>query len=123
LWFRLEVTRKQLIDELEQLEAGSRLVIKRQGNSTWAKEDELADRISELERRSTLVKLLREQLEEIENALRKKDQGTYGLCDNRGQPIDFGRLEALPQANLCLNCKADQNKSIKGGLSPGRRIR
>ena len=109
LWFRLEVAQKRLIDELEQL----RTVGERRGSSPWAKEDEEATETSELERRRALEKRLRDQLAEIEHALRKKDQGTYGLCDNCGQPIEPARLEALPQANLCLKCKARQAKMPK----------
>jgi DnaK suppressor protein len=50
------------------------------------------------------------RMAEVEHALHKFDQGTYGLCDICGQPIDPARLEALPQANLCLNCKARRAK-------------
>jgi len=117
LWVRLEVAQKRLIDELEQLKANRGLVAGRQGSSLWAKEDEHAIEISELERRSALEKCLRDQLVEIEHALRKKNQGTYGLCDNCGQPIDPGRLEALPQANLCLNCKAHEASRKRQGDS------
>ena len=60
---------------------------------------------------------LRDQLAEIKHALCKKDQGTYGLCDNCGQPTDLDRLEVLPQANLCLSCKARQVKSASGRIN------
>ena len=110
LWVRLEVARKRLTDELEQL----RTVGERRGNSPWAKEDEQANETSELERRCALEKRLRDQLAEIEHALHKKDQGTYGVCDFCGQPIEPARLEALPQANLCLSCKARQAKNATG---------
>ena len=119
LWVRLEETQKRLIDELEQLKADRCSVVDRQGSSPWAKEDEHAIEISELERRSALEKGLRDQLAEIEHALRKKDQGTYGLCDSCGQPIDMDRLEALPQANLCLSCKARQVKNASGRINKG----
>ncbi len=45
--------------------------------------------------------------------MRKFDNGTYGLGDNYGHSIDPTRLEALPQANLCLSCKA--HLSSRGG--------
>lgn len=117
LWVRLEETQKRLIDELEKSKADRCSVANRQGISPWAKEDEHAIEISELERRSALENGLRDQLAEIEHALRKKDQGTYGLCDNCGQPIDLDRLEALPQANLCLSCKASQVKGASGRIN------
>ncbi len=46
-----------------------------------------------------------ELLEEIEIALRKIEEGTYGLCDACGKPISPARLEALPYAALCLDCQ------------------
>ena len=111
---RLETERKRLIDELEQLRTDGRPGVERRGSSPWAKEDEEANETSELERHRALEKHLRDQLAEIEHALHKKDQGTYGLCDFCGQPIEPARLEALPQANLCLSCKARQAKTAKG---------
>ena len=41
----------------------------------------------------------------IEKALRKIDDGTYGLCERCGRSIDTARLEALPYAELCIECK------------------
>jgi DnaK suppressor protein len=50
---------------------------------------------------------------EIDRALAKIDAGTYGLCEQCGQPIPEPRLQALPQAALCVSCKS-------GGLSSRR---
>ena len=117
LWVRLEVAQKRLIEELEQLKTDSHVMAEREGSSPWAQKDELASLISESQRRRALEKCLRDQLAEIEHALRKKDQGTYGVCDFCGQPIDPVRLEALPQANLCLNCKARQAKNASDSIN------
>ncbi|MBA7707673.1 RNA polymerase-binding transcription factor DksA [subsurface metagenome] len=46
----------------------------------------------------------------------KCDEGTYGLCDACGQPIDPARLEALPEASLCLSCKAAEGLVLKKNL-------
>jgi DnaK suppressor protein len=50
---------------------------------------------------------------EIDRALAKIESGTYGLCEQCGQPIPDARLQALPQAALCVACKS-------GGLSSRR---
>ena len=47
---------------------------------------------------------LREALGEVERALAKLDDGSYGKCDDCGQPIDPLRLEAKPAAPYCINC-------------------
>ncbi len=44
-------------------------------------------------------------LGEIDAALARIEKGTYGICTNCGQPISEERLEALPYATLCINCK------------------
>ena len=45
--------------------------------------------------------------EEVDLALAKIDQGTYGRCDHCGERIPRARLEALPAAQLCLDCKGN----------------
>jgi DnaK suppressor protein len=111
---RLESERKRLIEELEQLKSSVRPADERREGSPFGKREEEATESFELEKRLTLEKRIREQLAEVEHALHKFEEGTYGLCDICGQPIDPARLEALPQASLCLSCKARQAKNAKG---------
>jgi len=111
---RLESEQKRLTGELEQLKASARPANERREGSPFGKREEEATETLELETRLALEKRVRDQLAEIEHALAKFEDGTYGLCDICGQPIDPARLEALPQANLCLNCKAGQAKDAKG---------
>ena len=46
------------------------------------------------------------RIAEIERALEKMDEGTYGKCESCGQPIPIARLRIMPQAVLCPDCKA-----------------
>ncbi|AHY46571.1 DnaK suppressor protein [Rubrobacter radiotolerans] len=39
-----------------------------------------------------------ERLEDVKRALEKIDEGTYGVCEDTGEPIPKGRLEAIPEA-------------------------
>jgi RNA polymerase-binding protein DksA len=111
---RLESERKRLIEEMEQLKTAMRPADERREGSPFGKREEEATESYELERRLTLEKSIREQLAAVEHALQKFEDGTYGLCDNCGKPIPPERLEALPQATLCLDCKARQAKDAKG---------
>ena len=43
-------------------------------------------------------------LAEIEAALKRIDDGTYGVCEQCGGPIGEARLEAMPAARLCITC-------------------
>ena len=116
---RLESEQRRLDKELEQFIANARPSEERREGSPFGKREEEAAESLELEKRLALEKRIREQLAEVEHALQKFQEGTYGLCDSCGQPIDPARLEALPQASLCLNCKAQQTKDAKGKLSSG----
>jgi len=51
-----------------------------------------------------LAKQLKETLTEVEHALAKFENGTYGICESCGQPIAPARLEAKPAARLCMDC-------------------
>jgi DnaK suppressor protein len=51
-----------------------------------------------------LAGTLRETLQDINAALGKIEQGTYGLCESCGRPIAEARLEAMPAARLCIAC-------------------
>jgi DnaK suppressor protein len=62
------------------------------------------------ERDLALSAQARAAVEEIDHALTKIYAGTYGICENCGQPIPKARLKALPYARLCVACKS-------GGLS------
>jgi len=44
---------------------------------------------------------------EIDEALRRIDDGTYGQCERCGQPIDERRLEAMPTARFDAQCQAE----------------
>jgi len=51
-----------------------------------------------------LAAQLRESLGHVEAALRKFDQGTYGICERCGKPITAARLEAQPSTAFCIDC-------------------
>ena len=55
-----------------------------------------------------LANSLRETLLEVEAALEKMDNGTYGQCENCGKQIAPARLEAMPAARFCMDCASKQ---------------
>ncbi|HEU5287302.1 MAG TPA: TraR/DksA C4-type zinc finger protein [Candidatus Limnocylindria bacterium] len=67
-----------------------------------------ADVASDLYAREELVVhelALAHEVEEIEGALRRIAAGTYGRCEECGGTVDPARLEARPQAALCITCQ------------------
>jgi len=47
---------------------------------------------------------------EINGALRRIEEGHYGLCDGCGCPMEKSRLQALPFARMCVKCQSEQEK-------------
>ena len=47
-------------------------------------------------------------LQAIEGALRRMEQGTYGICRDCGEPIAPARLNAIPWTRVCIECKQKQ---------------
>lgn len=69
--------------------------------------------IYEREKNLALAQSLESKLESIDHALHLLDMGTYGICEKCGERIDPARLEALPDATLCLKCKTKVERLMK----------
>jgi DnaK suppressor protein len=48
---------------------------------------------------------LADMLDDVEHALCKFSLGLYGTCERCGRQIDWARLEAKPEARLCIKCQ------------------
>ena len=51
-------------------------------------------------------------LREIDEAIRRIDEGTYGICENCSKKIPLARLKAKPHAKYCIKCKMLQEKGL-----------
>ena len=58
----------------------------------------------------TVVNNEREKLAQIDRALARIADGTYGICESCGNPIGKGRAMAFPRATLCLTCKQREER-------------
>ena len=67
-----------------------------------ADENELADKMEELEDNKGILDSLEKQLKDINDALGKIGKGTYGICEISGELIERERLEANPAARTCM---------------------
>lgn len=67
-----------------------------------ADENELADKMEELEENAGVANQLESQLKEVSAALERIEKGTYGLCEVCGKEIERERLEANPSAKVSL---------------------
>jgi DnaK suppressor protein len=111
-----ETTLRSLHAELVRHRANLRAEIEAQGAApdtddlAFVDDAGFADRSHSTEERSRLisvVRALRSNLLDVQRALDKIDAGTYGTCERCGRPIGAERLEALPWAALCIDCKQE----------------
>jgi DnaK suppressor protein len=110
----LQKERKRIQEELNRFLQIDNTVNGRREGSPFGKREEEADEVMEREKRVVMERHLNDTLTEINRALDKFQAGKYGTCDNCGKPIEPARLEALPEANLCLSCKSKQVKENRG---------
>ena len=59
----------------------------------------------------------RKKVREIDGALLKIKEGTYGVCDECGEPISKKRLKIIPYSNLCINCQSRAEEEEKKRMS------
>jgi DnaK suppressor protein len=65
----------------------------------------------ERERDLSLTNNIRDLTEKVDRALDRIDQGTYGLCERCGKPIEKARIKALPYATLCIKDKQAEERA------------
>jgi RNA polymerase-binding transcription factor len=109
-----EAKRAELRGQLEAQRENLRREIIEQGGNPDVDEAEIdvergfadsAHSTAERARLLSVMKALRANLRWVDRALTKLELGTYGVCERCGQPIGIERLEALPWAILCIDCK------------------
>jgi DnaK suppressor protein len=101
---RLTEEKKHIEDDLFQLKA-PKITDERREGSPFGKREEEATEAMEFEKRLALENRLQTMLIEVDRALQKLEDGTYGICDVCNNPIDPARMEVLPQAIQCMSCR------------------
>jgi RNA polymerase-binding protein DksA len=67
---------------------------------------DLADKGAYQDGVSARLKLLKKRISLVEAAIKRLNEGTYGICRKCGNPINPERLEILPYAEYCIQCKS-----------------
>jgi DnaK suppressor protein len=106
---RLEEERASLRDQIEALGVDNQ-----NQQDDYGVGNHMADDATEVftrERNIALRNNAQELLGQVEAALRRLDEGSYGVCARCGREIATERLEALPSATLCITCQAEVEHS------------
>ena len=101
---------------LRQALAGDDSLLKEMSQNSGGDEIDFALECAHGEISSQLAEVESRELQYIENALKRFEEGTYGQCEACHSNIPLARLQALPYATLCINCKL---KLEKAGVEPG----
>ena len=109
----LEKFRKLLLTQREQLLGNAKRAV---SGDIHVDPDDFPDEIDTASSEMNLAFMgrLRERerglIVKIGGALEKIEDGIYGQCESCGEEIGLKRLEARPVAELCIDCKAEQEK-------------
>jgi RNA polymerase-binding protein DksA len=103
-----EATR--LRDELASSEASLVGLMRDSGDGAGDDQADTGTKNITREHELALAANAREMLDQTERALERLDAGTYGLCENCGDPIGKARMQAFPRATLCVECKQKQER-------------
>lgn len=113
----VEESLKQMQSELEQelaeIEEAAFNVSQSEMSGEVGYDEDYADAGSftfEREKDLSIANNVQDLLAKISRSLEKITEGTYGICESCGQPIESARLKALPHALLCVNCKTQEER-------------
>ncbi len=103
---RLEAERDQTLGRLASLTEDFDAVVaaSRDTNADDEHDPEGATIAFERSQVAALVAQAKQHLREIDGAMRRLDEQTYGLCESCGTSISEARLEARPVARWCIQC-------------------
>jgi RNA polymerase-binding transcription factor len=102
---RLEQERTSLRNDIETLAIDNQAQQDDYGIGNHAADD--ATEVFTRERNLALRSNTQDLLAQVETALQRLEEGTYGICARCGQEIAPERLEALPYASYCIKCQSE----------------
>jgi RNA polymerase-binding protein DksA len=118
-WTKTELAavRTQLVDELNEMRAAYDLSLRDLDNLQRAGTDGAGDdqadagsKTFEREQEQSIAANRLDLMAQIERAIERIDNGTYGFCERCGKPIPKARLKAFPAATLDVACKQREER-------------
>lgn len=112
----IESLKQQLIDRKKQLleeTISSQNIIKELLNESSYDEMDYAEISSDSYNLNILRDKQLEEIKEIDIALKKIKDGTYGTCEMCDEQIGIKRLKIKPHARFCIDCRPEYERSLK----------
>ncbi len=120
-----DLARQRLADERERLDE-VRSTFDAEGLTDQSESDSVSELSSydqhqadmgtetfEREKDLSILEQVEAERADVEHALRRLDEGTYGTCEVCGKPIPEERLEAMPAARLCLEHQSEVEREVR----------
>ena len=101
---------KRLTAELEVADGDLHDLMRDAGDGAGNDQADVGSSTFERDQEMTIVNNARDMLLQSQHALERIADGSYGVCENCGEPIGKMRLMAFPRATLCMSCKQREER-------------
>jgi DnaK suppressor protein len=102
--------RVRLLEEIATAEEGLADLIRDSGDGAGDDQADAGSKTFEREHEMSLANNARDMLDQVDHALARIEDGSYGVCESCGKPIGKFRLQAFPRATLCRSCKEAEER-------------
>lgn len=106
----LRAQRARSLAQLEVLDAEVTGLMRDAGDGAGHDQADVGSTSFERDQELTVLSSERDKLQQIDHALERIDDGTYGVCEVCGEPVGKMRLMAFPRATLCVTCKQREER-------------
>jgi RNA polymerase-binding protein DksA len=106
----LQASAAELRDEIDAADETLNGLMRDSSDGAGEDDADTGSRNITREHELSLAANAREMLYQTEQALERLDAGTYGRCENCGNPVGKARMQAFPRAILCVECKQRQER-------------
>jgi RNA polymerase-binding protein DksA len=106
----LQADAKRLQSEIAEADKDVRTLMRDNGDGAGNDQADVGSNTFERDHEMAIVAQHREMLEQVERALSRIHDGSYGICERCGNPIGKMRLMAFPRATLCVPCKQREER-------------
>ena len=113
---RLEELRAELVRIVEGLAEDQQDRGESEGDMTENDSGDMSQSLFTREMDATVEQTMEKRLESVDRALQKIEEGTYGICDDTGEPIPRGRLEAMPEAIYTVEAQQQRERERRPPL-------